>query len=131
MSGEIVGIDHVQLAMPEGREADAVAFYVGILGLDSVEKPSELTNREGCWFAGPSVGIHLGVDRPFHPARKAHPALLIADFDAFLEHLDRHGVRIHVAESIGEQRRCHLEDPFGNRIELVEQIPSIERSKRR
>jgi catechol 2,3-dioxygenase-like lactoylglutathione lyase family enzyme len=124
MSGEIVGIDHVQLAMPEGREADAVAFYAGILGLAPVEKPPELTHREGRWFSGPSVGIHLGVDRPFHPARKAHPALLVADFDAYLEHLERHGVRIRVAESIGAQRRCHLEDPFGNRIELVERIPS-------
>ena len=35
----IEAIDHVQLAMPAGRENDARTFYEGILGLQEVPKP--------------------------------------------------------------------------------------------
>ena len=38
----IVGIDHVQLAMPEGEEERARAFYSKLLGLSEVAKPPEL-----------------------------------------------------------------------------------------
>jgi catechol 2,3-dioxygenase-like lactoylglutathione lyase family enzyme len=76
---DIVGVDHVQLAMPEGGEAQARAFYAGVLGLREVEKPVELAGRGGCWFVGTGVALHLGVDGAFVPAAKAHPALVVMD----------------------------------------------------
>ncbi|MCP4225301.1 MAG: glyoxalase, partial [Actinomycetia bacterium] len=78
---KLLGFDHVQLAMPDGDEAesDAVRFYQGVLGLVRQSKPPVLAGRGGCWFEGMNVRIHLGVDPDFRPARKAHPALLVAN----------------------------------------------------
>jgi catechol 2,3-dioxygenase-like lactoylglutathione lyase family enzyme len=44
----IIGIEHVQLAMPPGEEDRARQFYSGILGIPEVEKPAELAKRGGC-----------------------------------------------------------------------------------
>ncbi|MCU1483401.1 MAG: glyoxalase/Bleomycin resistance/Dioxygenase superfamily protein, partial [Actinomycetia bacterium] len=71
----VVRLDHVQLAMPIGREAEAVAFYEGVLGIPQVPKPAELAKRGGCWFEDGQVRVHLGVEADFVPARKAHAAL--------------------------------------------------------
>src|SRR5690554_4624320 len=72
----VVGIDHVQLAMPAGREPEAMAFYEGVLGIPNVPKPEHLAVRGGCWFESGALKVHLGVEADFVPARKAHPALL-------------------------------------------------------
>src|SRR5688572_9994311 len=68
----ITRIDHVQLAMPPGREDDAIAFYDGLLGIPQVPKPSHLAQRGGCWFERGELKVHLGVDAEFLPAKKAH-----------------------------------------------------------
>ena len=73
----ITALHHVQLAMPEGGEESARAFYAGRLGLTEVDKPSALAGRGGCWFEGGDCRLHLGVATPFAPARKAHPALVV------------------------------------------------------
>ena len=75
----IVRLDHVQLAMPAGGEGLARAFYGGALGIPEVPKPPELAKRGGCWFERGELKIHLGVEREFHPARKAHPGLQVED----------------------------------------------------
>jgi len=77
----VLALDHVQIAMPAGREDDARAFYGGLLGLPEVPKPMPLAARGGCWFARGAVQLHLGVEAAFQPLRKAHPAFLIADLD--------------------------------------------------
>ena len=46
----VVGIEHVQLAMPPGEEDRARAFYVEVLGLTEIPKPPDLAVRGGCWF---------------------------------------------------------------------------------
>ena len=71
-----------RLAMPRGREAQARAFYAGLLGMTELPKPAALAPRGGCWFASGSAVLHLGVEEPFSPARKAHPALLVEELDA-------------------------------------------------
>src|SRR5262249_58231429 len=73
----IVGIDHIQLAMPAGRADEAREFYARILGISERSKPAELAKRGGVWFENGAVKIHLGVEAGFRPARKAHPALLV------------------------------------------------------
>jgi len=112
-------IDHVQLAMPAGEEDRARAFYGGMLGMVEVAKPAELAKRGGCWFESGSVQLHLGVETDFRPARKAHPALRCGDYDALTSHLRAAGVEIKDDDSIPGVRRCHVSDPFGNRIELI------------
>ena len=116
----VVGFDHVQLAMPAGGEADAQAFYEGLLGLPRVPKPPHLEVRGGCWFENDAVKVHLGVEDPFRPARKAHPALQVRDLPALVERLLAAGVAVRDDEPLEGYRRVYVADPFGNRLELLE-----------
>jgi catechol 2,3-dioxygenase-like lactoylglutathione lyase family enzyme len=115
----IVGIDHVQLAMPAGREDDARAFY-SLLGLSEVPKPEELAKRGGVWFENSEVKVHLGVDREFRPAKKAHPAFLVKDLPPLVERLRSAGVAVADDEPLAGYDRVYVTDPFGNRLELIE-----------
>ena len=116
----MTGTDHVQLAIPDGSEDEARAFYGGLLGLTEVPKPAALAGRGGCWFAGPGVAIHLGVEEPFVPARKAHVALLVAELDELRTRLAASGIEIRVDDVDIGVRRFHAFDPFGNRLEFVD-----------
>jgi catechol 2,3-dioxygenase-like lactoylglutathione lyase family enzyme len=113
-------IDHVQVAIPEGGEARAEAFYSGILGLDILPKPAPLAARGGRWFGRGGVQIHVGIEEDFRPARKAHPALVFAGLDALVARLEHGGFPVRWDDEIPTTRRCFTEDPFGNRIELIE-----------
>jgi len=115
----IVGIHHVQLAMPAGREADAVAFYTGILGLPQVTKPGRLEKRGGCWFEDDAVRVHLGVEADFRPARKAHPAFLVDDLVSMRRRLEVAGVEVVEDEGLPGYDRFYVDDPFGNRLEFL------------
>ena len=119
----LVRLDHVQLAMPAGKEPEAVAFYEGVLGLTSVPKPPVLAARGGCWFERGSVVVHLGVDPSFTPATKAHPAFLVDDLDALAVSLAAAGVRFTYDDALEGVRRGYVADPFGNRIELIQESP--------
>jgi catechol 2,3-dioxygenase-like lactoylglutathione lyase family enzyme len=118
----ISAVDHVQLAMPPGPEAEAraEAFYCGLLGFERVPKPPALAKRGGCWFVSGAVKLHLGVDAEFRPVPKAHPGLLVRDFDAFCAKLDASGVTVRPDTALPELRRCYIDDPFGNTIELIQ-----------
>ena len=118
---EYGGIDHVQLAMPAGREDEARRFYADVLGLHEVSKPASLANRGGCWFASADgrIQVHLGIDPDFRPARKAHPAFVVGDLDALRERLADAGADAIEDDAI-EVRRFYTADPFGNRIEFME-----------
>jgi catechol 2,3-dioxygenase-like lactoylglutathione lyase family enzyme len=116
----ILGIDHVQLAMPAGGEEQARRFYGGILGLPEVPKPPELARRGGCWFESDRVKIHLGVDKIFHPATKAHPGLLVSDLPAIIERCRAQGFDIINDAPLPGYERVFLSDPFGNRLELMQ-----------
>ena len=112
-------IDHVQLAMPAGEEDRARGFYCELLGMSEIPKPAELAKRGGCWFASGAVQIHMGVEADFRAARKAHPALRCADYDGLVAKLREAGVAVTEDGNIPGVRRCHIDDPFGNRIELI------------
>ena len=116
----LTGIDHVQLAMPEGGEARAREFYGEILGLPEKVKPPALAARGGVWFEASGLKIHLGVEKDFRPARKAHPALLVEDLPALAQRRTVAGCPVIDDEPLAGYRRLYTEDPFGNRIELRE-----------
>ena len=117
---KIVGIEHVQLAMPAGGEDAARGFYSGLLGLPERAKPERQAARGGCWFEGPGVKVHLGVDADFRAAKKAHPALLVDDLAALMIALAAAGVETVPDEPADGRARCFVSDPFGNRIELMQ-----------
>ena len=115
----ISGIDHVQVAIPQGSEDAARGYYGTLLGMTEVPKPPALAARGGCWFTSGTAVLHLGVEEPFAPARKAHPAFLVDDLDALELQLTAAGHPC--TRSDGELpgiRRFHTFDPFGNRIEF-------------
>jgi catechol 2,3-dioxygenase-like lactoylglutathione lyase family enzyme len=119
----IVGLDHVQLAMPEGGEEAARAFYGQLLGLAEAPKPPHLAARGGCWFQRGSVKVHLGVERPFAPARKAHVAFLVQDLPGLRQRVAEAGVEVQDDQPLEGYDRTYVADPFGNRIELMEPAP--------
>ncbi len=113
-------IDHVQLAMPAGREDEARAFFVGILGFVEIPKPPELAARGGVWFRSSAVSIHLGVDSAFTPAKKAHPALRCNDYAHTVARLRARGIMVTPDPlPFNGKDHCYIGDPFGNRIELI------------
>ena len=116
----VVGMEHVQLAMPPGEEVAARAFYSSLLGLPERAKPAELAARGGCWFERPGVKVHLGVEADFRAARKAHPALLVDDLAALVKVLLGSNVAVIDDEPADGRARCYVSDPFGNRIELMQ-----------
>ncbi|MGO9602531.1 MAG: VOC family protein [Candidatus Binataceae bacterium] len=117
---KVTSIDHVQLAMPAGGEAEARAFYAGILGIREHPKPPHLARRGGCWFERGALKVHLGVEKEFAPARKAHPAFLVEDLPALVEALKQAGHKVVDDEPLEGYERVYVDDPFGNRIELME-----------
>ena len=120
----IVGLHHIQLAMPEDGEDEAREFYAGILALTEVEKPEVLRMRGGLWFEGRDIRIHLGTERPFVAAKKAHPALQVASLHDAVSVMQAHGIVCRVDIDLPGLRRVYVSDPFGNRIELLEVVPA-------
>lgn len=108
----------MQVAAPAGCEAEARAFYGSLLGLEELPKPEALRTRGGCWFRAGAQELHVGVEDPFAPARKAHPGLVVADLDALAGRLRGAGVAVDLDDSIPGTRRFYAADPFGNRLEF-------------
>ena len=114
-------IHHVQLAIAPGTEDTARAFYGGVLGMTERPKPPVLAARGGCWFrSAGGVEIHLGVEDPFVPARKAHPGILVDDIDTLAAVLADHAHEVLWDDSIANRRRFHTFDPHGNRLEFIQ-----------
>ena len=118
----IVAINHVQLAMPAGAEDAARGFYADLLGIPEVDKLPHLQARGGCWFERGPLKVHLGVEQEFRPAKKAHPAFTVTDLAGLIRDLRNAGFEVVDDELLAGYDRRYVEDPFGNRIELMEPI---------
>ena len=114
-------LDHIQLAMPEGQEANARAFFSGILGMAEESKPYPLSERGGCWFRKGSVILHIGVDKAFTTQKKAHPAFVVADLNVLAEKIKDHGHPVIWDDALPDRERFYSSDPFGNRIEFIKE----------
>lgn len=118
----IISLDHVQVTAPRtpDAEASARAFYGNLLGLREIEKPESLKTTGGVWFTTAAGDLHIGLEEPFNPARKAHPAFVVRGLAALRANLEAAGVPISEAQPIPGVSRFYVHDPFGNRIELME-----------
>jgi len=117
----IEGLDHVQIAAPPRCEADARRFFGELLGLREIEKPDSLRQRGGAWFAIGAQQLHVGVETPFQPARKAHLALRVAPkhLDDLAARLSDAGIEVSWDGALPGTRRFYAEDPWGNRLEFL------------
>jgi|SRR3954469_3698142 catechol 2,3-dioxygenase-like lactoylglutathione lyase family enzyme len=107
---------YFHLWMPEG----VGAFEERRRPATGAAEPSHVqAARGGVWFKCGGQELHLGVEEPFSPARKAHPALVFSDFEALIRKLREAGVAVSEDDTIPGVRRAFVADPFGNRVELV------------
>jgi DNA-binding transcriptional MerR regulator/catechol 2,3-dioxygenase-like lactoylglutathione lyase family enzyme len=113
-------LHHVQLAIPRGGEDRCRDFWAGVLGMSELEKPPVLAARGGCWFRGGALEVHLGVEEPFQPARKAHPGLLVNGLPALAARLEEAGYEVTWDDDFPGHDRFYSADPFGNRLEFLE-----------
>jgi catechol 2,3-dioxygenase-like lactoylglutathione lyase family enzyme len=118
-TGMVEGLDHVQLTIPAGGEDQVRGFYCDVLGLTEAPKPAALMARGGLWLRSGAQGLHFGVETPFAPQRKGHPALLVADLGALRQRLNAARIAIHEDTPIPGVERLFIFDPFGNRLEFV------------
>jgi catechol 2,3-dioxygenase-like lactoylglutathione lyase family enzyme len=114
----VLGFDHVQLAAPPGCEEAARAFYARLLGMTELQKPEAIRGRGGVWFRAGEQELHIGVEDPFAPARKAHPGLVVDDLDRVRTALVAAGHEPEDNDAIEGVRRLFVYDPFGNRLEV-------------
>ncbi|WP_341368508.1 glyoxalase [Yoonia sp. BS5-3] len=120
----IVGLDHIQIALPAGSETIMRAFYCDLLRLDACPKPTALQGRGGFWAQGPGIDVHFGVDPDFQPARKAHPAFIVKDIHALHSLLTARGHTPKWDTSLPDVTRFFVNDPVQNRIEILKEDPS-------
>jgi catechol 2,3-dioxygenase-like lactoylglutathione lyase family enzyme len=113
-------LDHIQLAMPEGGEETARAFWSGLIGLKEIEKPPALQSRGGLWLALTGMELHLGVEPGFKPAAKAHPGFCVHDIEDLSNRLQKADYPVHWDDQIIGRKRFFTTDPFGNRLEFLQ-----------
>ncbi|EFM11274.1 Glyoxalase/bleomycin resistance protein/dioxygenase [Paenibacillus curdlanolyticus YK9] len=116
------GLDHVQLAAPEGGEDQARHFFHTVLGWTEVPKPEPLQKRGGVWFQCGAHQVHIGIQQSFVPATKAHPAFHVQNLAQLRSHLLQHHIPIIDDEARADEGviRFYVNDPFGNRLEFLE-----------
>ena len=123
-------LHHVQVCCPAGGEDEARRFYGDALGMTEVAKPAALATRGGVWFRAYEADVvaaelHVGVEEPFSPARKAHPALLVEDLEPVVGRLRSLGFTVDERErdTFPGYLRVHTFDAAGNRVELLQPAP--------
>ena len=122
MEFEIIGLDHVQIAIPFGKEDIAREFFVRKLGFFEIPKPENLRKKGGAWFQCGSAQLHVGISQVFSPAEKAHPAFNVRNLDAYRDHLESIGLHPRTEDPLPGANRFYIDDPFGNRLEFLEWI---------
>lgn len=118
--GMILDLHHIQIAIPKDQEETAHAFYVDVLGFSELAKPNELLGRGGIWLESGHVRLHLGVEDPFTPAKKAHPGFRVNSLKNTVLHLATKGITYRTDIDLPNVKRVYIDDPYGNRIELLE-----------
>jgi catechol 2,3-dioxygenase-like lactoylglutathione lyase family enzyme len=123
----VSGLHHVQLAAPVGSEPKMREFFAGVLGLTETDKPADLAVRGGAWFRGPGFELHVGIEKDFVPAKKAHPGLLVDDLEGLAARITGAGYEIRRDDPLlvpggGEFARFYATDPVGNRLEFLQRV---------
>lgn len=119
----IKGLHHVQITIPKGKEEEGKKFYCGILGLQEVEKPESLKGRGGFWIKVGDKEVHIGTEDDFDRMKtKAHIAYEVEDISYWKLRLSQENIKILDAVPIPNFERFEFRDPFGNRVEMIQNL---------
>ena len=118
----VIGLDHILIAIPEGAEPQARAFYCTLLGFTELPKPEALTGRGGLWLRAGDFVLHIGTEKGFVAPKRAHPGFLVDDLAALIEILRAENVELTFDVPLPGYDRVHIRDPFGNRLELLQKL---------
>lgn len=119
----ITGIDHVQISVSPGEVEQARTFYCGLLGLLEVEKPESLKSRGGFWLRAGDRQVHVGIEEGVDRAlTKAHIAYRVVGIASWRRRLAEAGIEVLDGIPIPGHVRFEFRDPFGNRVELIEEL---------
>jgi catechol 2,3-dioxygenase-like lactoylglutathione lyase family enzyme len=118
----VIGLDHILIAIPEGAEPQARAFYCSLLGFTEIEKPAALADRGGLWLRAGDFVLHIGTEKDFVAPKRAHPGFLVDDLTSLIDALRGSGIEPTFDVPLPGYDRAHIRDPFGNRIELLQRL---------
>lgn len=111
-----LGLHHVSINVADVDVARG--FYVEQLGLVArTDRPD--FGFGGAWLDAGRQQVHL-IEAPVPDDRGQHLALRVADLDAAIAELRRHGTTVSDASPVGTGRQAFLHDPAGNLVELHE-----------
>jgi catechol 2,3-dioxygenase-like lactoylglutathione lyase family enzyme len=118
----IKAINHVQVSIPNGAEDVAREFYCGVLGMTEIPKPDPLAGRGGFWLELNGFQIHFGTEDGIDRTKsKAHVAYSVSDLESWRDKLNAVGCIVKDGIKIPGYDRFEFRDPFGNRVEFLEQ----------
>jgi predicted enzyme related to lactoylglutathione lyase len=68
--------------------------------------------------------VHVGVEDPFAPALKAHPAFVVTDLDEVAASVRAAGFEVddRERETFDGYLRFHTHDGAGNRVEVLQRL---------
>ncbi|WP_461112158.1 VOC family protein [Spirosoma jeollabukense] len=109
-------LDHILISIPEGKTAEARAFYTDVLGL--VEIPGNHP-KGAIWFQIADIQLHVREENGGNYSSR-HPAFEVANLDEAKQDLERSGIAISYSSEIDGRQRFFFRDPFDNRFELLQ-----------
>lgn len=119
----ILGLHHAQITIPKGAEKEGKNFYCGVLGLIEIEKPETLKGRGGFWLKVGCKEVHVGTEDGIERTKtKAHLAYQVEDVSFWRKRLVENGIKIIESVPISNFERFEFRDPFGNRVEMIQEI---------
>jgi catechol 2,3-dioxygenase-like lactoylglutathione lyase family enzyme len=119
----IIRLHHAQISIPKGTESEGRRFYCDLLALPEIEKPASLQGRGGFWLQVGDRQVHVGTEGPVdRAATKAHLAYEVDDLEAWRAKLQEDGINLLDGEPIPGYARFEFRDPFGNRVEFIQEL---------
>lgn len=124
-------VDHIQLAMPPSSGEVARSYFVSVLEMEEDTKPEPLRSIGGYWFRKDGVILYLGVEDGFIAQKKAHPVFIVSDLRGLTSKIVEAGYPLIWNSALPDRSRFYTNDPFGNRIEFIEEGDGFSQNRNR